>query len=289
MKSGTIAAVALIIGLLVCVFVIHKWDQAHVIVTSAKSRPTNIQTAQPLLATVHIRVPLSLLPTDAYWVYVNGQLVSAQQHASTRAGTAEFDTITQRLFPGSYTFEMLVPIDSGGLPFTVKKLSCDCEAGKTIELELPPPNTSISMPMGSLYAEPRPGGTWSQFLADRREDLQRAEAAYESAPLSLALSNVCQSFRLTPPLGPIVYIELPETLGGSREFDSVQVTRMINYLRAVSSMDVSRAAEGFDRAPAEFRPAIDEYLAMVRAHNERFNVLMEIPAKLEKAKKARSQ
>jgi len=143
----------------------------------ATSDQVQAQTVRPLQGTLILKVPRGLLPSQDYWLYVNGQIVSAPPYEPfahnrefsridvgvgyeywdrdgraarfeggrftyLRPGVREprvFESHPIQLAPGKYVVELLTRAVNRSFPFAVARIEAQVAAGKTEEIEFGTP------------------------------------------------------------------------------------------------------------------------------------------------------
>ena len=282
----------------------------------------NFGTVRPLLGTLTIRVPAGIVGTD-YWVYVNKHIVSAPPHESLPGGTDKFtqveiptgmefwdqnglaaksqddrisyvrDDVSGSLFqdvviklaPGNYSIELMVKSTRGEFPFAVtkSKFEIQLEAGdtQTAVLGLPPDWSTISPAAAALAA---PGPPTQETATQLQHILQNNTQRYEQDPIVRALDDVERNFSYTPPLGPTVYVELPEDAGGPRELDAAQIEATINAITATHEyyLDPSER-DKWQAAGSNYSAFYDQFTSEVEAYNKSIESLKFIVDKLHQA------
>lgn len=140
----------------------------------ATSDQVQAQTARPLLGTLIVKVPRGFLPSQDYWLYVNGQIVAAPPYGPftkpyrefavfevdrgheyhdvdglavrieggrftySRPGLPRepvFESHPIQLAPGKYVVELLTRAVNHSFPFAVARIEVQVAAGKTEEIE----------------------------------------------------------------------------------------------------------------------------------------------------------
>jgi hypothetical protein len=140
---------------------------------AATSDQVQAQTARPLQGTLIVNVPRGWLPSQDYWLYVEGQIVSAPPYgpfanfgrefirSTNSRGLAFFDAngiaaesqgnyftyirpgLLERVFesqkpiqlaPGKYVVELLTRAVNKSFPFAVARIEAQISAGKTKEI-----------------------------------------------------------------------------------------------------------------------------------------------------------
>lgn len=199
-----------------------------------------------------------------------------------------FQEVVIKLAPGNYVVEMMCKNDQGPeFPFYVTKAQSDVQlnAGdsQTVAFGLPLGWTDSASAAGAA-AVAASGPVTAEEATQLQKNFQDWNHRYEQDPLVQALSNVQRNFAFTPPLGPTVYVDLPENVGGPRELDADQIDATIKKI--VSSYEFSLDATDRGRwqaAGSNFVQFYDQFSGQVDAYNKMVEGLHSIVDKLQQA------
>ena len=123
-----------------------------------------------------------------------------------------------------------------------------------------------------------------KLIADMRSEFEATVKAYNGDAVSTALNQVLQSLLQTPPGKPRIYVNLPESVGGGREFDIQQINLIIDELDAEYKFAPIEANSPLYTAPAPTPDLAKTLSLQIDKHNKQIDNLRQISRALEQAK-----
>lgn len=214
---------------------------------------------------------LSITPTledtkDAtnYWIYVNGRIVATRE--SPQDDPSSLDTFSILLVPGEYTVEVAVPatlgVNNSNFPLEFRKQKVKVEAGKLAEAKIDVKYSSeLAMNMGWGG---KTGETWGEWYARLLKEVEDTMKNFQQDPAVIAIKDVYVALQQSPPLRPVVYINMLESCYGGREYDAQQVSRIVDWLKITywswfPPWELSQR-KVMDNMPATIREKYDQLL-----------------------------
>ncbi len=249
--------------------------------------PAGKSMAQPT-ATIHVVVGTNESRREEFWdkdgqvaVSAKGKMTYIRSDWKDRV----YESKTLKLSPSNYKVELITRcVDSTGLPFVITELKTQVNAGETSTLTfgIPPKTNEILIPQLS------PLTYYNSFtkkldLTSIVNDFERTTKNFDADPIVDPLIKVLQNMSTTPPSQPGVYMSLPESLGGGREFDLRQLNIIIDCLESRHAFYDQGALAKASDADSQLATLVT---GQIEQHNKRFKTFRDIVKVLEKFKRS---
>lgn len=223
-----------------------------------------------------------------YWLYVNSHIVATKP--SPRDAPSSLQPFEILLVPGEYKLEVAIPAPFAesiiNFPFNFRAQNIIVEPGKIRKITV---NVAYLM---NTRLNPHPSRivsgdmTWEEWYDKVVEKVNGLIKEYKQDQAFLALNDVFIAFQQSPPLSPVVYINLPEQYGGGREYDARQIRKIVTWLRRKSISECCSLDPSFqDRMPTTIRQKFEQLKIQVSLHKESIEQFNNIAVKLEQAEK----
>jgi len=133
------------------------------------------------------------------------------------------------------------------------------------------------------------GTTWEEWYNIVAERLNEAIEEYQKDPTVSAINDVFTALQQSPPVRPVVYIDLPKEYGSGREYDARQVREIVAWLTR-KTFDRFRPLQPdfLNRMPTNIRQRYEQLKTQVSHHKESIEQFNNIAVKLEQAEKVLS-
>jgi hypothetical protein len=178
-----------------------------------------------------------------------------------------------------------VPKD--GFPFAITQsafdVQLDADDEQTVVAGVPAGWSNLSAAAAIAAAPYVPVGR--DLATQLQNSFDSTTHRYDQDPLVRALVNVQRNFAYTPPLGPLVYVELPDNMGGPREMDAGQIDAIIDEISSRYKYYIAAPARSqWVEAGDNYAAFYDQFSAQVDAYNKTIEGLRDIVNTLHKAK-----
>lgn len=223
----------------------------------------------------------------SYWLYVDGQLVAKK--TPLQEGPSPLSAFEILLVPGEYAVELATKgVTEGAINFPLYFLESQIvkiDGGEIIEVKFLTYHV-----LESTWALSRTHtGPWRQWIEGLSKSVEDKITDYQASPVVQALYDVYNAFQQSPPLRPVVYINLPETYHGPREYDAYQVKLivawLVRYFWIWYPLPGHNQPENLNSMPDSIRVMFGPLSAEVQRHIKIIEKLDNIAVKLEQAEK----
>ena len=227
-----------------------------------------------------------------YWLYINSQIMATKP--SPRDDPSSLQPFEILLVPGEYTLEVAIPAPFAegvhNFPFNFRAQKIIVEPGKIRRIEVDVGylmNTRTNVRSTRLIDGDM---TWEEWYDKAVEKVNEWIKEYQQDQTFLAINDVFIALQQSPPLSPVVYVNLPEHYGGGREYNARQIRKIVTWLRRKSlSWGWSLDSSFRDSMPTTIRQKYEQLETQVSQHEdsiERFNNIAEKLEQVEKAERA---
>ena len=254
---------------------------------SNKKKPVGkseaIEPVNDSLSLRHLTGTVTIVPvsksqrTPDYWVYLNGNIVD--KYISNENATGALKKTDLVLLPGQYKVEVVV-VNGYGFCYSVRKEEIAVSAGENKSIEM---NISNQYGVGySMFGSMLSGGSWDAWIEDLRKSVVMAQDTFRTGAIINALSRTNYNLANSPPQSKNVYISFPEEYCGAREYDAVQVRKIIAWIKE-EYINWFQPKTTYPNMPSEIELQYDRLQSVMTALENYCNDLNKIADKLDKA------
>jgi hypothetical protein len=223
-----------------------------------------------------VPVSKSQSPQD-YWLYLNGNIVDKYISNGNASGALKKTDLV--LLPGQYKVEVVV-VNGLGFPYSVRKEEIAVSAGENKSIKMNVSNEYGGM-ASLLFSMPE-SVSWDEWIEALRKNVVAAQDTFRTSAIINTFNRTYYNLANSPPQSKNVYISLPEEYCGAREYDAVQIRKIIAWIKE-EYINWFLPKRNYPNMPSEIELQYDRLQSVMTALENYCNDLNKIADKLDKA------
>ena len=248
-----------------------------------EEKPEAIEPVNDSLSLRHLTGTVTIVPVSKsqsrpdYWVYLNGNIVDKNISTDNASGALRKTDLV--LLPGQYKVEVVVA-NGLGFPYSVRKQEIAVSAGENKSIKMDISNEYGGM--GSLLFSMPESLAWDEWIEALRKNVVAAQDTFRTSAIINALNSTYYNLANSPPQSKNVFISLPEEYCGAREYDAVQVRRIIAWIKE-EYVNWFLPKTNYPNMPSEIELQYDRLQSVMTALSKYCDDLNKMADKLDKA------